>query len=584
MAVGLVWRAAPRWLLAALGLGVVVGVGPAATAWATKLLIDDLTAAAGASRGRVVLLVTLVTGLGLVLTIASSAAGVVAQELKRAVDLQASTDLFSALAARHDLACVEAPAQHDRVALAARGAELAPATLVDLVLQGASGVLTIAAYVTALAAIWWPAGLLALGVGVVALGAQIARGRGSAAAVEQYIGLWRRRDYWTRLATGAAPAKEVRLFGLLPHIRDRLVDTLARGTRAQADQVRRTARLQILLALLSGAVVLGATIVVALRTVAGQLSVGSFTLFVAALAGIATTTAALTSMVGQAVEGMRLFRHFATFVTDAEEADTGVDPGPLAEAIRLEDVWFRYGDGPWILRGVDAVLRAGTATALVGLNGAGKSTLVKLLMRGYDPERGRITWDGRDYRDLAPAALRRRLSAVFQDHTAYEVSAGENIGLGDLDHREDVDRIRAAADAAGIRDTLDALPQGLATLLSLEHADGPEEGIMLSGGQWQRLAVARALMRRNPSLLILDEPNSGLDPLAEQDLHRLLRTATAGTTRLLVSHRLDAVRLADRILVLDGGRVIESGTHADLIDADAGYARLFRLQAAGYDT
>jgi len=260
----------------------------------------------------------------------------------------------------------------------------------------------------------------------------------------------------------------------------------------------------------------------------------------------------------------------------------------LRQGLELRDVWFRYSDDhPWVLRGVDLTIPHGTAVALVGLNGAGKSTLVKLLCRMYDPTRGRILWDGVDLRDIPPASLRERISAVFQDHMNYDMTAAENIGLGELSAMGDRARLVAAATRAGAHDRIAALPRGYDTPLTRIFEIGTDNedtatGVVLSGGQWQRLALARSLVREGRDLMILDEPSSGLDPEAEHEVHARIRDYRQGRTSLLISHRLSAVRDADRIAVLEDGRVSELGTHDSLLADGRGYARLFRLQADGY--
>ncbi|MFI6472825.1 ATP-binding cassette domain-containing protein [Streptomyces sp. NPDC050516] len=222
---------------------------------------------------------------------------------------------------------------------------------------------------------------------------------------------------------------------------------------------------------------------------------------------------------------------------------------------------------------------------LVGRNGAGKSTLIKLLCRFYDPERGAILWDGTDIRTMDVAELRRRIGVTFQDYMTYDLSAAENIGIGDLPHREDPERIRGSAALAGIDSTLSGLPDGYETQLSRVHLDEEDgtPGVTLSGGQWQRVALARSLMRGEADLLILDEPSSGLDPEAEHEVHRTLGLHRRERTALLVSHRLGALREADTIAVLVDGEIAELGPHDERMALrDGHYARLFALQAAGY--
>jgi ATP-binding cassette subfamily B protein len=260
----------------------------------------------------------------------------------------------------------------------------------------------------------------------------------------------------------------------------------------------------------------------------------------------------------------------------------------LKRGIEFRDVWFRYGtEQPWVLAGLDLTIRHGSATALVGLNGAGKSTVVKLLCRLYDPDRGAILFDGVDLRDVAIEELRERIGAVFQDYMEYELTAAENVAVGDLSARDDPDRLVAAASRAGIHEKLAALPAGYDTMLSrtfMTESDAAEDlpGVLLSGGQWQRVALARAFLREGRDLLILDEPSAGLDAQAEHEIHTRLRAHRRNRTSLLISHRLGTIRDADRILVLAGGRLVEDGTHAALIAAGGEYARLFALQADGY--
>jgi ATP-binding cassette subfamily B protein len=252
----------------------------------------------------------------------------------------------------------------------------------------------------------------------------------------------------------------------------------------------------------------------------GRLTVGDVTLFVAAVAGVQTALGGVVAQAAAVHQALLLFDHYRVVVSappDLPAPSRAAAGGPLRHGIELRDVWFRYTDGqPWILRGVDLVIPAGCSLGLVGLNGAGKSTLVKLLCRFYDPVQGSVRWDGTDLRDLDVRELRERLSVVFQDFMGYDLSAAENIGVGDLDRATDRAAVTVAARLAGCHDTLAALPAGYDTLLSrifLDDADAedPRAGVTLSGGQWQRVAVARSLLRDRRDLLILDEPTAGLD-------------------------------------------------------------------------
>jgi ATP-binding cassette subfamily B protein/ATP-binding cassette subfamily C protein len=253
-------------------------------------------------------------------------------------------------------------------------------------------------------------------------------------------------------------------------------------------------------------------------------------------------------------------------------------PRGRPQPIAFEQVSFRYPGRPeWALREIDLRLEPGEIVGLVGENGAGKSTLVKLRLRLHDPTEGRITYGGVDLRDLDPDDLRSRFGAVFQDFVRYQFTVAENIGLGDPSRIADRARIEEAARRAGAGPVVDSLPQGLDTVLGGWFEAGHE----LSAGQWQKLAVARAFMR-DADVLVLDEPTASIDAEAEHELFLRFRELAAGRTAIVISHRFSTVRMADRIAVLRGGRIVEIGSHRDLLARGGRYAHLFSLQAQGY--
>jgi ATP-binding cassette subfamily B protein len=281
-----------------------------------------------------------------------------------------------------------------------------------------------------------------------------------------------------------------------------------------------------------------------------------------------------------AYDGVQGFeRGVAAFDDKAVQLEPRRDPRGLPRhEIRLEGVDFSYpGSDRAVLDGLDLLLPAGRCTAIVGLNGAGKTTLVKLLARLYEPTAGRLLVDGTDIRAYAIDDWRRQIGVIFQDFNRYEFTAAENIGFGAIELSDNRDRVRAAAKRAGILATLERLPLGLDTPLARQYENGAE----LSGGQWQRVAIARALfaLENGASILVLDEPTAALDVRAEAAFFDKFVDVTRGATAILISHRFSSVRHADNIVVLAGGKVIEQGSHEELLAADGRYAQLFRLQA-----
>jgi ATP-binding cassette subfamily B protein len=323
----------------------------------------------------------------------------------------------------------------------------------------------------------------------------------------------------------------------------------------------------------------------------------------AAIAGVQAVTAGLVIELGMAARTLMLFESYLAIVhapkpaaaampiarvPDGDRQPVGDRTAPeLRVALEVRDGWFRYQpDAPWVLRGLNLRMRAGQTLALVGVNGAGKSTLVKLLCRFWELERGQILWDGIDIRELDPLSLRARIATTFQDFMTYDATAGDNIGFGDVRYLGDLDRVRAAARLSEIDDKLCALPAGYETLLSRTLAndatDEEADGVLVSGGEWQRIALARCLLRADADLFILDEPSSGLDPEAESRLHDVLSRHGEHRTRLLISHRLGSLRDADQIAVLANGQIVEQGNHEQLMGLGGRYAELFARQAVRY--
>ena len=585
-ALGMVWRPS-RWSVLAYLLVTTAGVAaPVAAAWLTKLILDRVT------RPPVTASAVLGLALGLAATAASTAVlpqfgRYLQARLDRRAGLLAQDRLYAAVGRLQGLRNFEDPRFLDRLRMAQQ-AENAPALVFDSTLGLLSSAAIAVSFVISLAALSPMMTVALLGSAVPALGAQLWLARRQASAYWEISPRQRREMFYATLLTDVQAAKEIRLFGAGGFLRSRM-----RAERLAAHSVedrldRRTLAVHGGLALTAAAVA-GAGLLWAVRAAAeGRLSAGDVTMFIASVGGVQATLGRGISDAARVQQSLLLFAHHAAVrrhPPDLPSATPARAVPPLRRGIELRDVWFRYGPThPWALRGVDLVIPSGGSVALVGRNGSGKSTLVKLLCRFYDPTRGAVLWDGVDIREFSVEELRARLSVVFQDYMNYDLSAAENIALADVVGERELRRVEEAAHSAGIHPVISGLSHGYSTQLTriFTGESGPDAGVVLSGGQWQRVALARALAKGGPDLLILDEPSSGLDPEAEQQIHTRLGRHREGRTSLLISHRLSAVRDADRIVVLADGAVAETGHHDSLLATGGVYAGLFTLQARGY--
>jgi ATP-binding cassette subfamily B protein len=392
----------------------------------------------------------------------------------------------------------------------------------------------------------------------------------------------RQLDYIRYLGSSVETAKEVKLFGLNAFLVDRFkifADRTYADNRRLA--IRRAAWGTLFATLASCAYYLAYALIV-WRTVQGGFSIGDLTFLSGSFLRLRGLLEGLllgfSQIAGQALYLEDLFSFFAVRPSIASPPDPRPFPQPLRSGIVFENVGFRYPDSSrWAVRYLSLTLRVGEVVALVGENGAGKTTIVKLLARLYDPTEGRILLDGYDLREYDLADLRRHIGVIFQDFVRFHFTAGENIGAGQIEAADDRSRIHQAAERSLADRIIQRLPQGYDQPLGKRFHEGAD----LSGGEWQKIAIARAYMR-DADVLILDEPTAALDARSEYEVFQRFRDLSLGKTAILISHRFSTVRMADRILVLEDGHVVESGSHEELVASGGRYAELFELQASGY--
>jgi ATP-binding cassette subfamily B protein len=392
----------------------------------------------------------------------------------------------------------------------------------------------------------------------------------------------RELDYLRMLGASNQSAKEVKIFGLGQHLADRsrkLFDRFYAENKALA--VKRAAS-GSLLNLLPTAGYYAAYIVILIRTLAGALSLGSLTFLAGAFARsrslIENLFSSLNNIAEQALYIKDLFDFFETKPSIASPPNALAAPRPIRSGFEFRGVSFAYpGSDRQVLNGVSFRFDAEERIALIGENGAGKTTLVKLLARLYDPTAGAILLDGVDLREYDVDSLRKEIGVIFQDYMRYDMIAKENVGFGRIEEMENQARIQDAARKSLAEPMIAQFAGGYQQMLGRRF----ENGIDLSAGQWQKIALARAYMR-DAQVLILDEPTASLDARAEFEVFQRFAELTRDRMAVLISHRFSTVRMADRILVLADGEIIEQGTHQQLVAASGRYAELFELQAAGY--
>ena len=376
-------------------------------------------------------------------------------------------------------------------------------------------------------------------------------------------------------------AKEVKLFGLGPLLLDRYRAIFRKVFKEDRALTIRRDTWGFFLGLISTAAFYAAYAWIAVSAVRGQITLGQMTMYVLLFrqgqAAVSASLAAISGMYEDNLYLSTLYDYLDTPVDAPSGAATaGPDPG---DGVRFENVSFTYpGATEPAVHDVSLHLRPGHSLALVGENGSGKTTLIKLLTRLYVPSSGRITLDGLDLAQWNPVALRRRVAVIFQDFARYQLKVGENIGVGDVEHFEDEARWREASELATASPFVEEMPAGYQTQLGKWFKDGRE----LSGGQWQKIALARAFIREGADLLVLDEPTAAMDARAEAQVFEQFRELARERMVILISHRFSTVRMADEIVVIQGGRVLERGSHDDLMALDGHYAHLFTLQAKGY--
>lgn len=583
----LVWSASRSAALVEGGLTLVVAILPAAQAWAGKLIIDSIVSASQQGmqpvEGLRYVLPYLVLEFGLVLI--GSLAGQVRNLSNRILQSQLTNHVNSLIinkAIGLDLQFFENPIFYDTLQNARRQADVSALNIVNSTLQMAQQFITLVSLVFLLLRFSpWLAAIVFLAA-IPAFLSQSQYAERAFRAVSRRAPEARLLNYLETLLTGNDTVKEIKLFGLGKPLLKRYQELFTRFYLEDRAIAERRTIAGVGWGMLSTLVYYGSYAWIVLRTVAGLITLGDMTMFLAIFRQSQSSIRALLDSLNRLYESNLFLDNLMTYLNLEPQLVAPVNgmtaPAPIRHGIEFRNVSFCYpGADVYVLRDINLHIQPGERIALVGLNGAGKTTLIKLLTRLYDPTEGQVLLDGVDLRKYDLTSLHQRFGVIFQDYVRYQFTVRENIGFGQVDALDDFARIKDAADRGGASPIIENMPLGYDSMLGRRWEKGQE----LSGGQWQKIALARAFMRK-AEVLVLDEPTSALDAEAEYEVFRRFGELIEDRIAVLISHRFSTVRMADRIVVLSAGKILEQGSHAELMQRDGAYARLFNLQAEGY--
>jgi ATP-binding cassette subfamily B protein len=585
-AVGLVWESARGWTVAGAVLMLLQGLLPLLALYLTKLTVEAVTAGIRSpdkegALTRVLLWIAL-TGLVALVTAGLRAVAEIVREQQGVRLTDHVMDVIHRQSAAVDLAYYEDPRYHDTLYRAQQEAPHRPTRMVQsltTILQNGVSLLGLAGLLLFL---HWGVALVLFVAVLPGIVVKLRNARKLHAWQASRTKIERRAWDFHRMLTSAFHAKELRIFGLGQVFRERYREL---REKLREERMRLTlGRAGFDLVAQAGAILslFGMLAFVAWRTLLGVLTLGDMVMYYQAFQRAQGYLQEILGGLAGLYEDSLFLGNFEEFLALKPQVTVPATPAPIPRPMKagfsVEGVSFRYptSDRP-VLDDVRFTIGPGEVVALVGDNGSGKTTLAKLLCRLYDPTAGRIAIDGVDLRDLDPAAFRRAISVIFQDYVHYPLSARENIWIGDVEADARSAAVRRAAEQAGADPLIARLPRGYDTVLGGQFEDGVE----LSVGEWQKVALARAFFR-DAQLVILDEPTSSMSARAEFEVFQAIRGLLDGRSALLVSHRFSTVRMADRICVLEQGRIVEQGTHEELVRLGGTYAGMYELQARSY--
>jgi len=580
----LVWQSAPGWTSANIAISVLRSFLPLLLIWLLKNLIDKLTLTVSEkSPGAlpdIIWLIVLVVIIWFVDEASSDLGNYIRK--KQAVRLETHMyGLIHAKSVRLDLLNFEHSAYFDSLSRASREAPWRPNSILNNVVSLFRSFLSLLLMAGLLAALHWTIAILLLVVNIPGIWLRLRYADTLYNFQREQTPEQRKTAYFNWLLTGDRPSREIRLFGLGEYFTNLFNRSFLKTREEEINIIRKRTGIEMISDLVKAGAVLITLIFVAQRTIAGELTLGRMTMFVLAFRQGMIYIKDLLSSVASLYEDSLFIGDIFEFL-HLEEKIKAIPPvkeiREFRSEIELKDLSFTYpGNNSGTISEISFSIKKGEVIAIVGPNGAGKSTLVRLLCRLYDPDSGSIRIDGTDLKNTDPEEYRKLLSVVFQDFMLYNLGAGENIRLGNVKKTNPGEDIETAAKMTGVHDLIAGLPDGYSTTIGNLFSDSRE----LSWGEWQKLALSRALFRDAP-ILILDEPSSALDADTEYEIFSRFREIIRGRTSILISHRFTNVSLADRIVVLEKGKITETGTHDELMKNQGTYYTMYIKQSGRF--
>jgi ATP-binding cassette subfamily B protein len=580
----LVWKSAPGWALANTILSVIRSIFPLLLVWLLKGVIDAITAASAVKPGTPVVNALFPIIALVVVWFLDEASSDFSNYVRKKQSVKLEGYMYSLLhskAIKLDLINFERPEYFDCLSRASREAPWRPNSILNNIVSMARALLSLILMTGLIFTFNWTLAVLLIVANIPGIWLRLYYADILYNFQKQQTPEARKSAYFNWLLTGDRPSREIRLFGLGNYFMRLFRSSFIKQKEEELNIIRKRTMIELVSNLFKASALLVTLLFIARQTITGVISLGEMAMFLIAFRqGMVYIKELFGSLSGLYEDSLFIGDtfEFLNLKENIIAKEPEIKVLPFSKYFRTENISFTYpGNTSPTLNNISFEIKKGEIIALVGANGAGKSTLVRLLCRLYDPDSGAIIFDGNDIRNMDPDAYRKQFSVVFQDFMLYNLTAGENIRIGNIEDQDNEERIKQSAMNTGVNNLIENLPKGYETAIGNLFEQSRE----LSWGEWQKIALARALYRE-ASVLILDEPSSALDAETEYDIFNRFREIVKGRTSVLISHRFTNVSLADRIIVLEKGSVAETGTHDELMNKRGIYFTMYTKQSSRF--